>query len=313
VIRRDLGIVTAIVVWLCLAAYPATAEESTNPLHHKLPAGAVLVGPLQVQGETVAGLTIASAAAEAATEGPTSEVPVQWAGPEPVGFVADLRATITPSPTSLFVSAQAQIDLDLTADPARPLVVRGRVDAAQGASAGHRTEFTLITPRVASAEEFIEYIQDPAMRPLDAVFSCTQPEGAVWKVTFPVGGVAHLTTPDGRDLANGTAASMTSVSIVNGETTRTYRSQLTFGDEPPIRLDVVFSGPEACDSAGAGSGTGAQGAAGALLDCMGDSGVPGELHSVDPGVERGVFDEAPPPIATCTFSVVQYGFDRPAR
>lgn len=312
-ILRSTTLVAAVAGWALLAAGIGAAQETSLQVHPKLPAGAVLVGPLTIHGEDVAGLTLATAAAAEIPQEPGVRVPVQWAGPQPEGFAADLRAEVQARPGGLFTGAQVLIDMDLTSTTERPLLIRGRVLDATGSNPGYRTSFSLVSPRVASAEEFLDYIGEPAMKPLDTVLRCVEPDGGEWTLTFPVRGAASATTPDGRVLVHQNMSTMTSVSIVNGGTTRTSRFKHSFGEESPVRLEVIASGEDACASADGGSGSSASSLDGALLNCLGVATLPVEIHHGEAPATRDMFADAPTPTDTCTLSLVQSGFDRPQR
>lgn len=305
-IVRNTAVALAIAAVVTALVVPAAAQEDATFLRSRLPADAVLVGPLVVHGETVAGLTISLASAQIEPDGVTASLPVQWSGPSPEGFTPELRAQATAGPSGLFHAALARVDLDLTASPDRPLVLQGFVSAAAGSSAGHRTEFRVVTPRAASAAEFLEYVQDTAMKPMDTTLRCAEPDGGEWTLRFPVRGTASVTAPDGQVLEYASVSSQSSVSMVNGEITKSYSFGLRFGDTDPVRLDVIAENTDGCGSTDGGI-------AGDLLDCMGGASLPVEIHAGQVKDPRDFFEEPPPPVGTCELTAVEFGFERPGR
>ncbi len=294
-----------------LIAGVGLAREAVPMLHHKLPMDAVLAGPLLAHGETVAELTLDGSAVEVVEGVPGRYVPVQWEGPLPEGFAANLRARVHTGQGGLLFGAQILVDLELTATPERPLLLRGRVVDTLPTGGPRRTEFIVVSPRVASAEELLEYLQEPTMRPLDTVFSCVEPNSNTWTWTFPVSGEPSVIAPDGRILGHANARTESSVSIAHGVTTRSFRLSHTFGEENPVRLEVVADDTDGCGPSESGSDAADHGDT--LESCLGGSTLPVEIHTDLEATQKGLFEEGPPPTGSCTLSLVQSGFDRPGR
>lgn len=121
----------------------------------------------------------------------------------------------------------------------------------------------------------------------------------------------RVIAPDGRVREHQDARTQSSVTISAGVTTRSFRFGHTFGTENPVRLEVVADDVEGCGPSETDSATADHGAT--LANCLGGATLPVEIHAVLETSERGLFEERPPPTTTCTLSLVQYGFDRPAR
>ncbi len=232
--RTDIRTLTCLLLAASLGAAGVAAARDLGP------AEVVLAGPLEVDGAPVAGLHLALPAGE------EERAPLTWVGLAPVGFAAEPRVAIQDAARGLFDGHEAVVELDLGADAARPLVIRGEVHGAAGDGGVRTTRFTVRAPAVRDAAELRAYLVDPGLAPVDTVFRCREDGAGDWLLTFPAGGAAAtLAAPDGVERAYSSCSTRRNLSIVGGQHSGTLGHDLLFGggdDLARVVLELEFEG-----------------------------------------------------------------------
>ncbi len=290
------GLIAVLLAAAVLAAPDAAAEaddaddvQSRATLDGALPADAVIEGPV-----VVAKRPLASVSVDLSTLDDAMTVPVSWSGAAaPAGFASDNRAHLTASPVGIFGGGLVRLDLDLTADPDRPLVLRCQVMAAEREGQPHPARCGLASPILTGVEEAQRYLLDPGQRAAGTLCRCQPDEGERWTLRIPARtpDSARLASPDSQTWTLTSQGQSTRVTMTNGETSHTLRYTLTFEGDRRLRMDAVLEGEDVSQLT-AGDGVDAAGTlAGRLRLASGAGAMRCEIHDPPPEATGDMFPD----------------------